>query len=201
MKLAGKKDLRIDRTQQSIRNALTELLQEMPFGKITVTELSRRANINKKTFYRHYASLEGLLEEIQHEFSEPFAARTSGLHYPQDVDAITREFLLYSAEQGPLYDAMASNDMHEQLFAKMMDEMGAERTSSSTPPQGWTNGEWSIYLSHVVSSQVHVYRRWVKDGRIVPVNRMVTLGVRLVCDGAYLEKSWRDDASAPLPPR
>ncbi|WP_350454750.1 TetR/AcrR family transcriptional regulator [Slackia heliotrinireducens] len=183
-----KQDLRVRRTEESIRRAFAEMLLEMPYEKITVTELSKRAYINKKTFYRHYAVLDDLLQEIQREFAEPFAQLTAGLRYPDDVDAITREFLMYSAKQGPLYDAVISSGMHDDILTKVLNEMGAERYGIQNHPAGWDDNEWSIYIAHVTSSQVRVYRQWVQDGRKVPVNRMVALGVRLICGGAYLER-------------
>lgn len=190
MRLNGEPDLRIKRTLKAIREAFTEMLLEMPYDKITVTELSERANINKKTFYRHYAVLDELLEEIQLEFAKPFVKLTSGLRYPEDVDAVTREFLIYSAQQGPLYDAVISSGMHDSILSRVLDEMGAERARGGKPPEGFTDSEWSLYVAHVNSAQVRYYKQWVNDGRVVPVSRMVAFGVRLICDGAILEKSW-----------
>lgn len=184
-----KEDMRVRKTHAAIRAAFTSMLLEMPYEKITVTELSNRADINKKTFYRHYETLDDLLEEIQLEFAEPFVEITSGLRYPEDTDAITREFLFYSAKQGPLYDALASSGMHEGIFDKVLEEMGAERTRSLNPPQGWTEKEWSLFLAHVTASQVRIYRQWVEDGREVPVSRMVALGVRLICGGTQFGES------------
>ena len=182
--------MRVRRTRESIRGAFSEMLLEMPYEKITVTELANRAGINKKTFYRHYAVLDDLLEEIEREFAELFAEITTGLRYPDDTDAITREFLMYSAQQGPLYDAMVSSGMHDGIMNKVLEEMGAERSANVDPPMGWSTMEWSLYLTYVNSAQVRVYKQWVDDGRKVPVNRMVALGVRLICNGAILEKSW-----------
>ena len=184
MEPKGTQDLRIRRTLTSIRNAFTEMLLEMPYERITVTELAERAKINKKTFYRHYAVLDDLLEEIQMEYARPYAELTSGLRYPEDVDAIVREFLLYSSQQGPLYDAILSSGAYSNIFEKVLEEMGAERTREQGAPNGWPPEEWSLYLTLVNSSQVRYYKQWVDDGRAVPVNRMVALGVRLICHGA-----------------
>lgn len=180
------KDLRVRRTLNAIRQAFVEMLLEMPYDKITITELSNRANINKKTFYRHYETLDELLEEVQLEYARPYVELTSGLHYPEDTDAIVREFLLYSARQGPLYDVIVSSGAYAGIYNRVLDEMSVERGQNETPPQGWSDKEWSLYLNHVNSSQVRYYKQWVEDGREVPVNRMVSLGVRLICNGALI---------------
>ena len=46
-----KHDLRYIKTEQAIRKTFHELLQEKDVSKITVKELTERAEINKTTFY------------------------------------------------------------------------------------------------------------------------------------------------------
>ena len=49
-----KHDLRYIKTEQAIRKTFHELLQEKDISRITVKELTERAEINKTTFYAHY---------------------------------------------------------------------------------------------------------------------------------------------------
>ena len=56
-------DLRVIKTNESIENALFELLRSKPLEKITVTELARAARINKGTFYLHYATVPDLYQK------------------------------------------------------------------------------------------------------------------------------------------
>lgn len=50
-------DLRIEKTRQSIVNAFIALRSGKPLEKITVKELCEKAQINKSTFYFHYADI------------------------------------------------------------------------------------------------------------------------------------------------
>ena len=56
------KDLRIIKTLQQIDRALLELLNELPFQKITVQLLCERALINRSTFYKYYTDKYDLLD-------------------------------------------------------------------------------------------------------------------------------------------
>ena len=56
------------RSRRFIRQALMDLLREKSFEKITVTDIVNRADINRSTFYAHYADVRALMEEIQNEF-------------------------------------------------------------------------------------------------------------------------------------
>lgn len=63
-----KEDRRVTLTKAILREALVEAIKEKPIDKITVTELCKRAKINRNTFYSHYASPRDVLSEIQDDF-------------------------------------------------------------------------------------------------------------------------------------
>lgn len=54
-------DRRVKKTEISIRNAFEELASSRKLKEITVKELTNRADINRKTFYLHYDSIEDLV--------------------------------------------------------------------------------------------------------------------------------------------
>lgn len=59
-----KTDLRVGRTQKLLQDAFLELMQEVPFEDITVTEIAERAMINRKTFYAHYGTKQELYDAM-----------------------------------------------------------------------------------------------------------------------------------------
>lgn len=59
---AKKADRRVIRTRSAIRKAFTDLLAETAYNKITITALAKRADVDRKTFYTHYSSVDNLLE-------------------------------------------------------------------------------------------------------------------------------------------
>ena len=60
---ARKTDRRVTKTLKSIRTAFYDLLEENDFEKITVSELARKADIDRKTFYLHYSSIDDLMRK------------------------------------------------------------------------------------------------------------------------------------------
>ena len=50
-----------------LRESLLEILKEKPISEITLTELCRKADINRNTFYAHYSSTQELLSGIEEE--------------------------------------------------------------------------------------------------------------------------------------
>lgn len=63
-------DRRIIRTRRAIRDAFISLLTETDYDKITITALAKRADIDRKTFYTHYASIDALFEDVMRQYSE-----------------------------------------------------------------------------------------------------------------------------------
>ncbi len=76
MQISGFEDLRVQKTISNIYKAFEELILEKDYSKITVTELAKRAQINKKTFYRYYPTLDDLLSEMQAQYSKQFKILT-----------------------------------------------------------------------------------------------------------------------------
>lgn len=60
-------DRRIQKTKDSIRSAYLSLLMEKSGPRITIAEIARRANIDRKTFYLHYEMVEDVAREFCQE--------------------------------------------------------------------------------------------------------------------------------------
>lgn len=65
-------DRRIIKTRKAITNALLQLLSEKSLDEITITELTQRADVNRKTFYLHYNCINEVAEEINARLTADF---------------------------------------------------------------------------------------------------------------------------------
>ena len=76
-------DRRVRRTKAMLRAALTELLKTKPVNEISVTELTRKADVNRGTFYGHYKDIFDMVEQLENEMFQEFSDL---LHaYPADA--------------------------------------------------------------------------------------------------------------------
>ena len=62
-----KTDLRIQKTKKSIINAFIELRSKKSLEKISIKELCEKAQINKSTFYSHFADIYDLSDSLEDE--------------------------------------------------------------------------------------------------------------------------------------
>ncbi len=87
-----KSDLRVIKTRRVIRDALFGLMSERELAKISISELCRKAGINRKTFYRHYREVGDVVTELENdilgEFAEVFKSHNSSIF---DLGAAIKE--------------------------------------------------------------------------------------------------------------
>lgn len=60
-------DRRIKKTKKNLKETLIEMLSDMTFEQITITELCKRADISRITFYTHYNDKYALVDDIFHD--------------------------------------------------------------------------------------------------------------------------------------
>ena len=68
-------DLRIEKTYRSLTEALTALLEEKSYDKISVSQLCDRAMIRRTTFYKHFADKDEFFLFYIHSMHDFFFSR------------------------------------------------------------------------------------------------------------------------------
>lgn len=66
-------DLRIVKTKEALHNALLELLNEKVLEDISISEICRKAKVNRGTFYLHYNQIEDLFKDYFKEITADLA--------------------------------------------------------------------------------------------------------------------------------
>lgn len=184
MRLTGKEDLRVVKTIKAIKGAFETLLCEQDYERITVKALCERARINKKTFYHYYPTLDDLLAEVQMEISSAYIERVQHFRLPEQIREVNRAFFLYSAAQGLAYEKITcSSGSYDYIRQQMINKVTArtwERSPAFMRLDPFTRG---AFLEYVNGINILLYRRWVADGKRVPVEELIELSNRLTTEG------------------
>ena len=123
MKITGYEDLRVQRTINNIYQAFEDLICEKDYSKITVTELARRAQINKKTFYRYYETLDDLLVELQARYADEYLQQIKDCQYPQDLEKSVKTYFLFWPAQAKAYDRITTSVSYSGIRREMIDNV------------------------------------------------------------------------------
>ena len=185
MILTGSEDLRVRRTIESIKNAFEQMISEMDYGKIKVTELCSRAMINKKTFYVYYPTLDDLLAEIQSEYSAEYIQRIKNFRLPDELDKVNREFFLFSEEKGLAYEKItcAGNASYHYIRSGMIKKVNNAGWSGSKKYSSLPDYQQILLMNFVNNSVLGIYRQWVEGGKQQSVEEIIEITNRLVLGG------------------
>ena len=124
-------DIREVKTKRNITNAFIELRAHKPLEKITVKELSEKAEISKATFYLHYKDIFDLSEQLQKEVIGNILAivgNPDSLLYDMEVThkSLQSAFvsyktlidILFSGPQESLLPLLLETEMKKAIFLK-----------------------------------------------------------------------------------
>ncbi|SHE15335.1 probable dihydroxyacetone kinase regulator [Chlamydia abortus] len=78
--MTGKMDRRKARTRALLRKALIEVLEEKGPARITVSDITEKADINRSTFYLHYTDAFDLLEQVKADIWAGLSERLKNLN-------------------------------------------------------------------------------------------------------------------------
>ena len=117
-----KVDRRIQRTKKALREAVLELTVEIGFEKLTIEQITERANLGRTTFYLHYNDKhELLLDSLQTQINTLF----DEIYSPENIEKWINEGIdprklvfEYIAENPELYKVLFTNQVSGEVFNK-----------------------------------------------------------------------------------
>lgn len=165
-------DRRQRKSREAIFAALTELLSEKEFARITVGEIIGRADVGRATFYAHFETKDYLLKELCAElFCHIFDAARHGeghrhifeceapdsvfVHLLQHLQKNDNHILeLLSGRNNELFLQYFKSNLRQ--LAESQLSLFAARKSEKLPEDFW--------IDHIASVFVETVRWWVDGG-------------------------------------
>ncbi len=165
-------DRRIRYTQMVLKDALIELLQEKPLSKITVTEICQKADVNRGTYYLHYANQFDQMDKLEASLCDGIIAYLDQLMVSNDATTITEGLLEYILENRALCCALLGEHAERSLEERLQNILH-ERifTIWDVKARNEYSMEEYVYL-YVISGSLSIVRRWLYDS-----NNQSTVGV------------------------
>ena len=124
-------DRRKRKSRKAILDACVELIQEKDFQSITINEIVLRADLNRGTFYLHFAdkydmmnSFENeLIEKIEHVIVKNLPVQQSGQHFIQSRYDTILETLKCLEENKDLLQLLLKSSHNSSFQAKLRSTM------------------------------------------------------------------------------
>lgn len=106
-------------TKNAIMNAFWQLLEEKPYGKITVKDIVDRCQINRNTFYYHFHDIPELLETIIKTDADNIIQAHSKFGAPMDcIVPLVESCITHQKAILHIY-----HSIHREIFLRELDRI------------------------------------------------------------------------------
>ena len=150
------------------KTALVDLMLEKAVGKISVKELTQKADVNRSTFYLHYLDIYDMLEQMENEFVETIQGFFHDFFTPLPTSMPLTLFVNISEwlEQDKEYyvkllRGSASGYIFEELESRIRDEFLTLLYLIFLDEESL---DLRTRVNFTVSGTVGVLRMWVMEG-------------------------------------
>ena len=178
-----KKNLRVKKKKAAIRNAFKEMICEMDYEQITIKELAYRAQINRKTFYLHYKGLEDVLEELQDEIADNFIKRNVSYANMHDIRHMIRVFFESASHMPLLHERLLCSGSYQTIWNQINKKIMHHRMETNRGAFGMDEYAENLVFAFYGSNSSLLYRQWVEDGKKLPLEELIDIATKLICDG------------------
>ncbi|MBY6087276.1 TetR/AcrR family transcriptional regulator [Priestia flexa] len=165
-------DRRILKSQESIKGALIELMTEKNFDKITIQDISNRANVNRGTIYLHYLDKFDLLDKIMEEH---ILNMTDVCESAADMDWIqsTVHCMEYLEENYLFFSTMLASEGARYFRNQFLKFNIQEFRKEVDITQGKNNGQnEEVVVQFVANAYVGIVEWWLKNEMPYPPQMM-----------------------------
>lgn len=159
-------DRRIMRTKKAIQRAYFQLLKEKGEEKITVTDIAKEADIDRKTFYLHYESTDQIIREFAETKTKEMLLRLTVKSFflrSFDKGIFAREANAMLKEHLELGKILANNPNMGFFWSQLQDTSVEMLVEIYSRHSRLPKSDLTIQVSFFVAGAASVYQRWLRD--------------------------------------
>ncbi len=178
-------DRRVRRTQKALGDALIALALEKEYDEITIQEITDRADIGYRTFFRHYSDIDELLidvlSSVRMEMQELMGPPSLELFLDPNTQAANLSggniLFQHVQENSDLYRVLlfSNRGLVKPLKAFAIEEF---RTSYGALLE--TEIPIDILVNHLVSAMISLLRWWLENDMCYSPEKMGEYALQLI---------------------
>lgn len=142
-------DLRVEKTENAIKNAFLQLRAKKALEKITIKELCESARIHKSTFYSHYQDIYDLSDTMETEVVKNITGNIPALRLEADnLSWVTRELTYSFVAQSSLINILFSGNERSHLAYRIEESL--KEMIFLNYPEYKDDLKWNLVLSYCI---------------------------------------------------
>ncbi|RDB61519.1 TetR/AcrR family transcriptional regulator [Gordonibacter sp. 28C] len=181
-------DRRVVRTKRAIREAFLNLLHAEDYDRVTITAVAHEADIDRKTFYLHYDSVDDVLDEIIRERAEQIVASLREESLAQgggvDVADLFARLSVALVQDYSITENMVRRVSSEKLLNKVEGPLTEAIVECDALGLASAMGPYlSFGVSFLCGGLLSAYRHWLAIDSDVPLENLAALTSAAILSG------------------
>lgn len=150
------------RSKKLITDALVALLDEKTLDKITVTDIVKKADINRGTFYAHYDSVADVVTSIFENAYEIIKSSIMIFHDDSkfDMAIMLKELQIVMERDFDFYKKIFSSDINMKIYEEISNVLISYVYDHESEISNVTHEDFVFYTSFYSGGIIKLYRDW-----------------------------------------
>lgn len=164
-------DRRVRKTRKLIKTAFTDLIQKEPLSSITVTELTKRADIDRRTFYLHYSNIEEIVADIEGD-----AVQTLREAVPNkdcfNIESFFNGLTSIMTSNIDFYRTITTNPLYYRFVLQCKGILKTSLKNSFANKTSLSPTDFDFNCEYVASGIMGVYINWFVTDSQMPIDQL-----------------------------
>lgn len=186
-----KTDRRVIKTKHAIFKAFVELLNEKDVNQITITDIAKKANINRKTFYNYYSDAYEVMEEIENLTVEAFINNMGTVEFTNMADFLTEIFIKFTETVNndlQFFNLLFKTNNRSFLIVKIVEALKKYVQKRIEESNELDMRRFAVVSNFYLSGVLSVYMNWFMNNYDQSIEEISALLTELVLHG--IQKKW-----------
>ena len=171
-----KANLKVINTKRKLSKSLISLLTSKSITEIDVSELCKKAGINRTTFYKHYASLYHLLDELIVQFFKRIETLFLSLSSGENTTSKVAYLLKYLKQNREFVTIIMNNNSFSSISERLIQlNFICNLINSNIQYRKNDYVSEDYYVDFIISGWIAAIRRWVNENCNLDVNTLARL--------------------------
>ena len=171
-----KANLKVINTKRKLSKSLISLLTSKSITEIDVSELCEKAGINRTTFYKHYASLYHLLDELIVQFFKRIETLFLSLSSGENTTSKVAYLLKYLKQNREFVTFIMNNNSFSSISERLIQlNFICNLINSNIQYRKNAYVSEDYYVDFIISGWIAAIRRWVNENCDLDENTLARL--------------------------
>lgn len=170
-------------SKKIIRDTFIELYLEKPIHKITVTALTKKANITRGTFYIYFSDIYEVLEEIENDIINFLKSKLDIHKFKENIlnksfnaSLTIYELLLYAKENKLYFKALLGVHSYSSFKYKLKNIIKENFCFILNGQKVYLNStSFDFYIEYLASAHIGCIIFWIDNNCTTPINDVITM--------------------------